>query len=549
MAASAGVATFSNLTLNKVSGGYTLDITSGTLTSATSSAIYVTPGAATQLIVQTTPPKNITVGAGFGLTVDALDAGGNLATGFGGGVTAAISNNPGSSTLSGSTTVTATSGVAIFSGLSLNNTGGAYSLSLASGSLASATFGPFNVTPLGQAVALEIVASPTSVEAGDGFQLTVEAVDGLGTVDSTFDGNISLALAAGPSGGTLAGASATATSGVATFSGLALNKTGSGYLLDATNSSLTSATSSVISVSPGAATQLIITGEPPATVTADASFNLTVTAEDAEGNLASSFSGSVTASLSNNPGNGSLGAPFPPRPMPAWRRFQVCPSATTAPATRSTWRRRADAGYDLGDRRRSRPARYSPDRRTKPSASMSPSPANSASSSTVARPRPTQRKPWTKSSSTGRRAALRNWFFPTRRPAMLIPPTSRFRRLHCRSPAVASSLSPTTLRTCISTSPIPDRRPQSTWANTTGSSNFLVDDSASSPPYSYIGDPGSGAYSELSGFGSETTTGRPAPPTRTSTRRRTPRPWPVPRRRRSPWAVSLRRSATSRRFT
>ena len=49
VAAVNGVATFSNLSINKAGTGYTLTATSGALTSATSSAFNITPGAATKL--------------------------------------------------------------------------------------------------------------------------------------------------------------------------------------------------------------------------------------------------------------------------------------------------------------------------------------------------------------------------------------------------------------------------------------------------------------------------------------------------------------------
>ena len=116
------------MTLNKVGSGYTLAATGGTLTSATSSAISVTSGTATQLLITAQPASMVTAGAGFGFTVTAEDAEGNLATGFTGSETVALASNPGSSTLGGTLTVSATSGVASFSGLTLNKVGSGYTL-------------------------------------------------------------------------------------------------------------------------------------------------------------------------------------------------------------------------------------------------------------------------------------------------------------------------------------------------------------------------------------------------------------------------------------
>ena len=88
--------------------------------SATSGAITVSPGAVTQLLITTQPPSTVSADTGFGLTVTAKDAYNNVATGFTGSETVALVANPGGSTLGGTLIVNATSGVASFSGLTLN---------------------------------------------------------------------------------------------------------------------------------------------------------------------------------------------------------------------------------------------------------------------------------------------------------------------------------------------------------------------------------------------------------------------------------------------
>ncbi len=139
VSASGGIATFSGLSLNKVGAGYTVKATNGTLTSATSGSISVSPGATTQLLITTQPPATVTPGSSFGFTVTAEDAEGNIASGFNGSETVALVSNPGGNTLGGTLTISASSGVAIFSGLSLNNTGSGYTLAVASGTLKSST--------------------------------------------------------------------------------------------------------------------------------------------------------------------------------------------------------------------------------------------------------------------------------------------------------------------------------------------------------------------------------------------------------------------------
>ncbi len=126
-------------------GTYTFTATSSGLTSTTTTAFTVTPAAASQLVVTTQPPSSITAGSGFGLTIEAEDPYGNVATSFTGSVTIALGSNPGGSTLSGPTTVAASGGVAVFSGLSLNNLGVGYILQASGGGLTPVATTSFTV--------------------------------------------------------------------------------------------------------------------------------------------------------------------------------------------------------------------------------------------------------------------------------------------------------------------------------------------------------------------------------------------------------------------
>src|SRR5207302_878658 len=114
-----GVASFVNLSIDKVGTGYTLTATGAG--SATSAAFNITAGTATQLAFSVQPS---TTAAGAAITpavqVTAQDAQGNTATGFTGNVTVAIGTNPGSGTLAGTATVAASAGVASFVNLSID---------------------------------------------------------------------------------------------------------------------------------------------------------------------------------------------------------------------------------------------------------------------------------------------------------------------------------------------------------------------------------------------------------------------------------------------
>src|SRR6185437_10098239 len=76
-----------------------------------------------------------------------------------------IGTNPGSGTLSGTTTVAAVNGVATFAGLSIDKSGNGYTLTASDGALAGATSNTFNIT-VGPAAKLTFTSSPSSSTGG-----------------------------------------------------------------------------------------------------------------------------------------------------------------------------------------------------------------------------------------------------------------------------------------------------------------------------------------------------------------------------------------------
>jgi uncharacterized repeat protein (TIGR01451 family) len=306
VSASNGVADFSGLSVDQAATGYTLRLSSGSLAPATTTSFGVSPGSATQVVVTTPPAGSVTAGAGFGLTVSAEDAFGNVDPTYGSGVTVALAANPGGATLGGSLTVLASAGVATFTGLSLDRAGTGYTLRLSSGSLTPATTNAIRVTP-GSATQLVVTTQPTSVTAGAGFGLVVQAEDAFGNVDPTFAGIMTVALAANPGSASLGGSrTASIGGGVATFSGLTLDRAAAGYTLQVSAGSLSATTSAITAVA-GSATHLVVTTPPAGSVTAGAGFGLVVQAEDAFGNVDLTYGGGVTVALASNPGNGTLG--------------------------------------------------------------------------------------------------------------------------------------------------------------------------------------------------------------------------------------------------
>src|SRR5439155_19294189 len=101
-------------------------------------------------------------------------------------------------------------------------------------------------------------------------------------------------LGSNPGGSTLSGTTTVATvNGVASFSTLTLDKTGTSYALTATAIGLTPATSSGFSITAGAATQLGFGTEPGRTVASRlVTPAVKVRALDVLGNLVPGFTGS-----------------------------------------------------------------------------------------------------------------------------------------------------------------------------------------------------------------------------------------------------------------
>src|SRR5207253_1084395 len=231
VAAVSGVATFPGLSINKVGSAYTLTAGAAGLTQ-TSAAFNVTPGAATQLAF-TVPPSNTIAGAAItpAVQVTAQDAQGNTATASAGSVTVAIGTNPGAGTLSGTTTVAAVAGVTSFPGLSIDRAAAGYTLTAGATGLTVVTSAVFIVSA-GVASHLAFTVEPSNTTSGAPITPPVQltALDALGNAAQSFTGNVTVALGANPGGAILAGTTTVAaTNGVATFTGLSLDKTGTGY--------------------------------------------------------------------------------------------------------------------------------------------------------------------------------------------------------------------------------------------------------------------------------------------------------------------------------
>jgi alpha-tubulin suppressor-like RCC1 family protein len=248
-----GLATFSIVSVSAAGAGYTLVASTPALLGATSGTFAVSPGirGSVAFVVQ---PSGGSAGGVLSppIQVAILDTTGTVVSTAANVVTVAIGANPSNAVLSGTASVIAVNGVAMFSTLTLNRAGAGYTLNAYSGALRGATSATFNVGP-GTPAMLAFVAQPPS---GNSRQVLTPAMevaveDAEGAVVTSAANTVTLTIGANPGPGTLSGNTAVAAvNGVATFGTLSVNNPGTGYTLQASAVGLTAATSSSFSIFP-----------------------------------------------------------------------------------------------------------------------------------------------------------------------------------------------------------------------------------------------------------------------------------------------------------
>ena len=181
----------------------------------------------------------------------------------------------------------------------------------------SATYGPPSGTPVtvtatGLSVAPVRLAFTAQPPAAVGAAVTMGAVavtafDAQDVAATTFTGNVTVALTAGPPGTLLGTTTVAAAAGVATFSDLRLNAAATGYSFSAGATGLPSVTSNPFDVTTGAPANLAIVGTPVGVFTAGATLpDIVVRARDAVNNPIPTFTGPVTIAIASGPTGANL---------------------------------------------------------------------------------------------------------------------------------------------------------------------------------------------------------------------------------------------------
>src|SRR5438552_2065320 len=181
---------------------------------------------------------------------------------------------------------------------------------VALGGCSGSTSGPVQPTGVGAAAKLVFTVQPSSAAAGAAITPAVQVAvqDAQGNSVTTANTSITVAIGTNPASGVLAGTkTVTAVNGVATFSTLSLNAAGTGYTLTEAATAVTGATSNAFNIGAGAAAKLVFTVQPSNTAAGAAiTPAMQVAVQDAQGNIVTTATTSITVAIGTNPASGTL---------------------------------------------------------------------------------------------------------------------------------------------------------------------------------------------------------------------------------------------------
>lgn len=305
----AGTATFGNLVLTGPVGSYTIRFEVSGINPVTTPTITLAAGAASQLAFAVTPSSSAANGAALATqpVVQVQDASGNPVAAPGLTITATLTTNPGGA-LSGASAVTGANGQATFSGLTITGLTGLYTISYGSGALTPVA-GNVSLSA-GPPVAVEIFTQPGATATNGALlapQPVARLVDQSGNNAGSNGTPITVALQDTPGPATLQGTTTVnlAPPGArAVFTNLAISGTTGTYTLLFSSTGMTPVESSNITLTAGAATQLLFTTTPPVQTANGAVLApaIGVRLGDATGNPVATAGVSIAAAIASGSG-------------------------------------------------------------------------------------------------------------------------------------------------------------------------------------------------------------------------------------------------------
>lgn len=286
-----------------------ITVTDGTLNNG--SGVSVTVGAATASSFTVPTPSTQSAGTAFNVTLTALDAYGNTATGYAGPRTIAFSGpaiSPGGKPPSYTASLTFTGGVSSAASITLYNAA-ATTLTAQEGAIAGSS-GSFIVNPA-SASSLSLAAATTSPSAGEADNLTITALDAYGNTATSYPSSKNLTFGGAgtigtskptvvnASGSTVNFGSSTTISfsaGVAkvqgTSNGVMKLYKAEAAKITVTDGTIGNGTGLPVTIAAGPATAFTV--PTPSSQTAGSAFEVKLTAKDTFGNTATSFTAART---------------------------------------------------------------------------------------------------------------------------------------------------------------------------------------------------------------------------------------------------------------
>jgi hypothetical protein len=306
VAAAGGIATFSNLSVDQAGTGYTLAASADGLTGVESNPFNITTDPvplATHFALSV--PSFVNAGTSFNVTVTALDSMNQPTSGYAGLVhfsTMSGGTLPGDSTLvNGVGTFSVTLTTAGVQKIAVSDTSGGVTGDMKELGVRAAS-----------PVQLEFVTQPIDTQAGFTITpaITVRALDAFGNFQDRFTGTVSVAIANNPAGGSILGtSSAAASSGIATFDNVAIDRAGAGYTLRASSGTIGAATSTAFDVTStpvNPVTHFTVTAA--ADVVAGTGFIVTVTARNTANQTVTGYNGTVQIGYTGSGDPGPVGS-------------------------------------------------------------------------------------------------------------------------------------------------------------------------------------------------------------------------------------------------
>lgn len=275
-----------------------------------------TVGPAAQLVI-TAQPTSALAGAVIApnITIQVQDALGNNVVGTGTAITMSITGGSGAAgaVLSGTKTrnAAAATGIATFNDLRIKKAGLDYTLTATASGITSTITNPFDITP-GTVHKMVITTQPSTTVVGAAVSpsVVVEVQDTMGNNITASSTPITLSITAG-SGNAAASLNGTLTrstnGGIASFSGLTINKPGSAFSLTASaGGNPANVVSNAFDVITGPAAKLQLTGGPVTATAGVVLTSLSAQVVDALGNPVALNGTNINVAITS--GSGTAGA-------------------------------------------------------------------------------------------------------------------------------------------------------------------------------------------------------------------------------------------------